>query len=198
MNLGVNFNNIDISVGYKTQGKSRDNSPLYGAGENNWLPLQTINSNHVKEALTGTTNALSLPSTPKSNSTCMNLGQNSTIMKCYFHYEQNCFLDYFKDPVLDHTVIYVGNVPFQCNKQEDKYTEFVGNLTGNIFVAANRDYEFLLRHKGNATYIPNSSNNFRKLNVVENSSNLIQILPPNPGNSSHPEMPKKEILTQIT
>ena len=67
-----------------------------------------------------------------------------------------------------------------------KCTEFIGNPTGIIFVAANRDHEFLLSHRGNASNIPNSSNNFRKLNLTENSNNFIQITPASPGDTSHP------------
>ena len=138
------------------------------------LPLQTRNSDHGEEALSGATTVLSLPSPSKNNSTYMDLSQNSAIMKCYFHHEQKCFLDYFEDPVPDGTVIYVGNVQFQYNECEDKHTEFIGNQTGIISVATNRDHEFLLSHKGNASNIPNSSNNFRKLNFVEHSSNFIE------------------------
>ena len=53
-------------------------------------------------------------------------------MKCYFLYKQNCFLDYFKDPVLEGAVIYMGDIVFQYNEQEGKCTQFLGNLTGNV------------------------------------------------------------------
>ena len=99
-------------------------------------------------------------------------------MKCYFHHEQNHFLDYFKDPVPD--------VPFQDSKREGKYTEFTGHQIGIIFVADNKDYEFLLTQKGNASNMSSNSDNFRKLNVSGNSSNLIQIAAANPGDTSHP------------
>ena len=39
---------------------------------------------------------------------------------------------------------------------------------------------------GNASNTSNSSNNFRKLNLIENSTNLIQLTPENPGDRSHP------------
>ena len=57
----------------------------------------------------------------------MNVNQNSARMKCYFHYEQNHFLDYFEDPGPDDAVIYMSDVLFQYNKREGRYTEFVGN-----------------------------------------------------------------------
>ena len=117
VNLGVNFTDIDINKGYAIPKISKGNSPLNGAGKDNLLPLQTINSDQSEEALAGATTALSHLSLPhENNSTGTNLSQNSTRMKCYFHHKQNCFLDYFKDPVLDGAVIYVGNVPFQYNK----------------------------------------------------------------------------------
>ena len=106
VNLGVNFTDVDVSDSYTTQSKSRDNSPLKGTGENNLLPLQTINSGNSEEAVTGATPASSLPSPPKNSSTCMNLSQKSPRMKCYFHHEQNCYLDYFKDPLPDSSVFY--------------------------------------------------------------------------------------------
>ena len=64
-----------------------------------------------------------------------------------FHFKQNCFLGCFKDPILDGTAIYAGDVPFWYNTREGKYTEFIGNPTGIIFVAAKRDHKFLLYQK---------------------------------------------------
>ena len=50
------------------------------------------------------------------------------------------------------------------------------------------DHDILLSQKDNASNISNSLNNFRKLNVIEIlSSNLIQITPPNPSDTSHPK-----------
>ena len=183
--LGVNFTDIDINGGYATWSKSKGNSPLHWAGTNNLLPFQNINSDHGAEALTGVTTALSLSSLPKNNSTCMNLSQNSTRKKCYFHHKQNHFLDHFEDPVPDGAVICGDGVPFQYNEWEGKYMVFVGNPTGIIFVATNRDHEFWLNQKGNESNISNSSNNFRRLNFAENSSNLIQVTPQNPGDTLH-------------
>ena len=61
--------------------------------------------------------------------------------------EFNCFLDYFDDPVLDGVVIYVDDVPFHYNEQEDKYTEFIGNPIGIIFVATERDNKIATKLK---------------------------------------------------
>ena len=74
----------------------------------------------------------------------MNISQNSTKMKCYFHCKQNCFRDYFDDQVPDGAVIYMSDVPFQYNEREGRCTEFVGNPKGTTFAAANRDQEILL------------------------------------------------------
>ena len=57
--------------------------------------------------------------------------------------------------------------------------EFVGNPTGIIFVATSKDHIFTKLKEGN-------SKKFRKLIVTENSSNLIQIAPSNPSDTSHP------------
>ena len=58
-------------------------------------------------------------------------------------------MDYFDDPVPDGAVVYTGDVPFQYNKQEGRYTGFSSNAIGNIFVTTSRDHAFLLSHKGN-------------------------------------------------
>ena len=116
------------------------NSPLPMPGENNLLPSQTINNDQSEEASAGVATTSSLLSLLKNNPICMSLSQNSAKMKCYFHLKQNCFLGYFKEPVLDGAVIYVGDVPFQYIKRECMYTEFIGNPN----VASKRYHEFLL------------------------------------------------------
>ena len=85
----------------------------------------------------------------------MSHSQNSARIKCYFHYDQNWFLDYFEHSALNGAIIYEGDVIFQWKKWEHKYTEFVGNLTGIISVATNRVHEFLLNQKCNAYTILN-------------------------------------------
>ena len=64
-------------------------------------------------------------------------------MKCYFYCEQNYFLDYFKDPVLYGAVIHMDDILFQYNKREGRYREFIGNPTGIISVASQRDHGLL-------------------------------------------------------
>ena len=34
----------------------------------------------------------------------------------YFHHKQNCFLDYFDDPIPDDAVIYVSDIPVQWKR----------------------------------------------------------------------------------
>ena len=96
---------------------------------------QNIKSNQNEEVLAGAAAMSCLLSPPNNNSTSMNISQNSARMKCFFCHEQNCFLDYFDNPVPDDAVIYISDNPFQFNERESRCTEFVGNPTGIIFVA---------------------------------------------------------------
>ena len=107
-------------------------------------------------------------------------------MQCYFHHLQNCFIDYFDDPILDDPVIYAGDVPFQYKEQESMYTVFLGNPTGNDFLATSRDHKLLLSPKGNASNISNNSIEPTKLNFVEYPINLMQITFPIPNDLLHP------------
>ena len=52
------------------------------------------------------------------------------------------------------------------------------------FLASKWDHEFLLNQKDNASNVSSNLNNFRQLNIAENSSNLIQLVPSNPGDTS--------------
>ena len=88
-------------------------------------------------------------------------------MNCYFHHEQNCFLGYFDEPVPVDAVIYVSDVPFQYNKREDRYTDFIGNSKGTTFVATKWDQEILLHQRNNASNMSSNSNNFRQLSDNE-------------------------------
>ena len=82
-------------------------------GENNLLPLQTMNSNHNEEVLAGVVTKMNILLPPNNELPSTKFNQISARMKCYFHHEQNCFLDYFDDPLPDDAVIYVSDVPFQ-------------------------------------------------------------------------------------
>ena len=82
-------------------------------------------------------------------------------MKCYFNYKHNHFLDYFDDPISDNAVIYMNEIPFQYNKGEIRYPEFIGNPTGTICIAAKRDHEFLLSQRSNTPNMSSNSNKFR-------------------------------------
>ena len=68
-------------------------------------------------------------------------------MECYFHHQQNCFLDCFSDPLQDGLVIYVGGILFWNSEKVGTYTEVFVNTIGNSFWAASRYHEFLPSHK---------------------------------------------------
>ena len=62
--LRASLTSIYKNEGYATQSKSKIDSPLYGTGENNLLPSQTINSDQNKEALASAATMMSLLSPP--------------------------------------------------------------------------------------------------------------------------------------
>ena len=76
------------------------------------LPLQTIPNDDNEVALAGAATTVSLLSPPTKNSAHANLNLNSVRIKCYFHCEHNCFLDYFDDLIPDDAVIYMRDIPF--------------------------------------------------------------------------------------
>ena len=80
-NLGADMTSKDMSKDV-TWSKSKNNSIIHGAGENN-LPLQTITSDNNEEALAGAAAAMSLLSPPTKNSACENLSQSSAKLKFY-------------------------------------------------------------------------------------------------------------------
>ena len=53
-------------------------------------------------------------------------------MRCYFHNQQNHFLDYFNDPVLNGVVIYVADISSWYIEKEGTYREVDGVV---IYVA---------------------------------------------------------------
>ena len=54
-----------------------------------------------------------------------------------------------------------------------------------MFVATKRDQEFPLSQRSNESNVVSNSNKFRQLTVTENCSNLTQIAPENPSDTSH-------------
>ena len=79
-------------------------------------------------------------------------------------------------------MIYVSNIPFQYNERDGRYSEFIGDPTGTIFVAAKRDHQFSLSQRSNKPNMSINLNNSRQLNVNEN---LTQIAPTNANDTSH-------------
>ena len=90
---------------------------------------------------------LSIILSPTNNLASENLSQNSVKMKCNYHHKHHLFLDYFNDNILDDVVIFEGDIPFQYNDREGRYTGFIGNLTGTVFVAAKRDHAIFGKSK---------------------------------------------------
>ena len=75
--LGADLSSSDMNEGYITCSKSKINSVIHGAEENNVLPSQTMTSNDNKETLAGAAITMSLLSPPTDNSASKNLSQSS-------------------------------------------------------------------------------------------------------------------------
>ena len=127
------------------------------------LPLQIDNSGNSEGTMPGATMSpnlyfpiLDTPQVIIISDAC----QHSTRMTFHFHYKHNCFIDYFNEPV---PVIYAGNIPFWCNEQEGRYTEFCDNSRGNKFLVA-RTTNFLLSHRGAASHVSHTPVKSRKSN----------------------------------
>ena len=110
-------------------------------------------------------------------------------MRCYFHSQQNCFLDYFNDPVLDGAVIHVGDIPFWYGEKEGMETEVLDIPTGSIFLATSRDHDFLLSHRNTSLHTPTESRKF-SYSCIENPSSSttshMPLPPSNPSDLLHP------------
>ena len=184
-NLGADLTSSNMTEGYAMQSKSKNNSPLCGAGENNLILLWTIPSDDNKEALDGAAATVNLLSPSINNSSSMNPSQNSARMTFYYHHKENHFLHYLDDPNLDDAVIYMSGIPFQYNEREGKYAKFIGNLPGTISVATKRDHKFLLSQKSSNLTCQVIQCSFRQLYLTENYSDLTQIAPANTGDMTH-------------
>ena len=121
------------------------------------LLLQTITSGDTEEALADAATTLSLLLSPLiNNSAHKNLSQSSAKKKCYYCHKHYSFLEYFNNLIPDDAVIYRSDIPFQYNKREGMYTEFICNPTGTVSIAAKTDHKFLVSLRSNT---PNMSNN---------------------------------------
>ena len=123
--LGADLTITDINKGYITCSMSKINSTVQDTEESNMLPPQGPTSNDNKEELAGAAVVLSLLYSPPYNSNSQHLDQSQ--MKCYYDHTHCLFLDYFSDPIPDDAVVYTAVIPFQYNKVEGRYTEFIGN-----------------------------------------------------------------------
>ena len=164
--LEVDLTSVDINSNYATQSKSRSKLKIPGTPKEKCLPsTQASNNTHYDEAAT----PLNLCSPPRHSFeliTLSNVSQKSPRMQCYLDWLCNCFINYFTNTVPDGAVIYAGAVLFQYNEQEGMYTEFLGNPTGNVFIAASRDHEFSLSHKDNVSHVLKNSDESAKSNFV--------------------------------
>ena len=70
-----------------------------------------------------------------------------------------------------HSSTQLTSLSSTANKKP-RYTEFIGNPTGTIFVATNREHKFLLHQRSNTPNMSSNLSNFRQLNVTENCSNF--------------------------
>ena len=61
-------------------------------------------------------------------------------MKYYNDHTHCHFLDYFNDPILGDAVIHAGDIPFQYNMIEGRYTEIIGNHIGSVIIAEKRSW----------------------------------------------------------
>ena len=169
----------DMSEGYTTCSNSKINSVIKVAEETNVLPSQTIASDENEEALAGAATILNLLSPPTYNLTSLNLSQSLVRIKCYYPHTDFYFLDYLNDTIPDDAVIYASDIAFQYNKIEDRYTTFIGNPIGTVFIAAKRDHKFLFSQRSNKPIMSNNSINFGPFNTNEKCSNFIQVAPAN-------------------
>ena len=136
--MGADLTSTDVNEGYIKHIKFKINSEVQHAAENNMPLSQGITNNSNEEALASAATSLSLFSPPIDNSNSYNLSQFPVKMKCYYDHTHCCILDYFNDPILDDAVIYTGDIPFQYNKIDGRYTEFIGKSIGTAFMAAKK------------------------------------------------------------
>ena len=106
-------------------------------------------------------------------------------MKCYDDHIHHHFLDYFNDHILDDAVMYAGDIPFWYNKIEGRYSEFIGNPIGSVFIAVKRDNKFLISQGRNKPNLSSESINFGPHNIKIDCSNFLQVAPAHTSDSSH-------------
>ena len=110
-------------------------------------------------------------------------------MRCYFHDQQNSFLDYFSDSIPDGAVIYASDILLQYSEKGGTYTEVPDNLTGNIFLAASKDHKFLLHYKNTALHTFADSRRSSQKYIDSPSSDTTSNMPlpsSNPSDPLHP------------
>ena len=109
--MGADLTSTDIIECYIACSKSKINSTVQDTEENNVLLPQEPAHNDNDNTLAGAATTLSLLLPPTDNSNSQHI--NYSHMKCYYACTHHCFLDYFKNPILDDVVIYAGDIPFK-------------------------------------------------------------------------------------
>ena len=154
--LGANFASIDIGNSHTTHNQARRNSQKPCKIEGSLLLLYKSETYvTVKELyLMQLYHQICIHQywTALNYITHSDTDQQYTRMRCYFHYQHNCFIDYFNDPALDDAVIYAGDVPLQYDEQEGTHRDFIGHPAGYVFLAAIGDHKFLLRHRSTMSH----------------------------------------------
>ena len=125
--------------------------------ENNVLQWESCHNDN-KDALVGVATISSLLSPPTDSSNSQYF--NNSHMKCYYSYTHGCFLEYYNDPILDDAMIYAGDIPFQYNKVEGRYTKFIGNPADTVFTVVKGDHAFLFNQSKNNANMSSNSLNF--------------------------------------
>ena len=146
--LGADFAGIDISNSHVSHSQAiRESQIPDKTAVSLLLPLQIRESSNGEGTIpyaTASPNLHSLILDSSQYITLSDADQQSTMMRCYFYYQCNHFIDYFNDPIQNSTVIHGGDVLFQYDGQEGPYIELFGNPAGYIFPAVSRDHKFLL------------------------------------------------------
>ena len=119
------------------------------------------NSEGTVPCTTASPNLLGLILDSPQHTTLSVAGQHATRKRCYLYFQCNHFIDCINDPVPEGAVIYADAL-FWYDEQKGTYTEFFGYPTGYIFLAANRNHEYLLSHRGTTLHLSHAPIKSRK------------------------------------
>ena len=185
--LGANFSSINITNSRVTHSKSKVHHKKTDQIDGSLLlPVWVENSSNDQGTVPGAAVLPNLHSPILKNSHYITLSdeyKHFIKIRCYFHSQEKCLLDYFNNPLPDGAVLYASDIPFWYSKKEGKYTEVLDNPTWNIFLVTSRDYEFLISHK-NTVLHTSAESWWSSLNDVKNPNSSttahVQLPPSNP------------------